>query len=276
MNRLDRRFQELAEAGRAALIPFVTAGHPEPGWTVEILRSLAAAGADVIELGVPFSDPMADGPVIQRSSEAALRHGVTTARVLEMVREFRRDDAATPIVLMGYLNPIVRMGVDSFADSAAAAGVDACLIVDCPAEESALVRPALQAAGLHQIFLLAPTTREERVVQVASAAGGFAYYVALKGVTGAGHLDVAFVARELERIRRHVQVPLAVGFGVKTSAHVKALAPYADGVVVGSELVAALDGCADLGVARQVCADVLEPMAAAVAESAGEDRRATA
>lgn len=237
MSRLPGRFRELAAAGRKALIPFITAGDPKPEVTVPLLQAMVGAGADVIELGVPFSDPMADGPVIQRASERALRHHVSLRRVLEMVRELRRSDDVTPVVLMGYLNPIEVMGYQSFAQSAAAAGVDGVLTVDLPPEESGELVHSLRAAGLDPIFLLAPTTTLERVSRVCETGGGFAYYVSLKGVTGAATLDLGAVADRVRQIRTLTELPIGVGFGIKDAASAAAVARFADAVIIGSALV---------------------------------------
>ena len=236
-NRIDARFAALRAAGRKGLIPFVTAGDPDPDATVPILHALVAAGADVIELGVPFSDPMADGPVIQRASERALARGVTLGDVLDVVRAFRTRDATTPIVLMGYANPIEAMGEAAFADRARDAGVDGVLVVDYPPEEAAPFAALLEARGLATIFLLAPTTPASRIDAVARLARGYVYYVSLKGVTGAGHLDTAEVARKLAEIRRHVKLPVGVGFGIRDGESARAIAAHADAVVIGSRLI---------------------------------------
>lgn len=238
MSRLARRFDELRRRGRKALIPYITAGDPHPDATVDLLHALVAAGADVLELGVPFSDPMADGPVIQGACERALAHGTSLRRVLEMVANFREKDAETPIVLMGYLNPIEAMGVKSFAAGAAAAGVDGVLIVDLAAEEAPEITPPLVAAGLDPVRLLAPTTSDIRLALICEQAAGFLYYVSLKGVTGADSLDVGALEGRLAAIRRHSDLPLAVGFGVRTPEIAAAAARVADAVVVGSALVA--------------------------------------
>lgn len=237
MNRLSARLDTLRSRGRKALIPYLTAGDPHPRDTVRILHALVAGGADVIELGVPFSDPMADGPVIQLACERALASGTTLLRVLEMVAEFRRDDDATPVVLMGYLNPIERMGLESFADRAREAGVDGVLIVDLPVEEAPERVPPLQARGLDCIFLVAPTSSPARIQAIASVATGYLYYVSLKGVTGAAHLDAGGVAEKLAEIRRFTSLPVAVGFGIRDPESAARVAAVADGVVVGSALV---------------------------------------
>jgi tryptophan synthase alpha chain len=237
MSRLADRFARLRAAGRKALIPYVTAGDPAPGITVPLMQAMAAAGADVIELGVPFSDPMADGPVIQRASERALRHHVSLRTVLDMVRDFRRSDAATPVVLMGYLNPIEAMGYAAFATAAAEAGVDGVLTVDLPPEEAGELLAALQSRDLAPIFLIAPNTTAERLRAISAAARGFIYYVSLKGVTGAAHLDIESVRNKVAEIRRGTDLPVGVGFGIRDAAAAAAVAAVADAVVVGSALV---------------------------------------
>lgn len=237
MNRIDTVFAGLKARGRAALIPYVTAGDPEPATTVPLMHALVAAGADVIELGVPFSDPMADGPVIQRASERALAAGTSLRRVLAMVAEFRRTDLATPVVLMGYANPIEAMGAGVFVASAAQAGVDGVLVVDYPPEEAGAFAEALTARDMAPIFLLSPTTPESRIRAVADLARGYVYYVSLRGVTGAGHLDTADVARKLVEIRKHVSIPVGVGFGIRDAAGAQAIAAHADAVVIGSRII---------------------------------------
>jgi tryptophan synthase alpha chain len=237
MSRIAATFERLAAQGRKALIPYVTAGDPYADVTVELMHGLAAAGADVIELGVPFSDPMADGPVIQRASERALARGVSLARVLDMVREFRATDAVTPVVLMGYANPIERFGPDRFVDEAATAGVDGVLVVDYPPEECEVFAQRMHARGLDPIFLLAPTSTEARMAAVGRIARGYVYYVSLKGVTGAGHLDTDAVAAMIPRIRRHVSVPVGVGFGIRDAATATAVGRSADAVVIGSRII---------------------------------------
>jgi tryptophan synthase alpha chain len=222
---------------RRALIPYVTAGDPFADITPELMLALAAAGADIIELGVPFSDPMADGPVIQQASERALARGIGLRHVLQMVREFRTVDTRTPVVLMGYANPVERYGTERFVADARAAGVDGVLVVDYPPEECEAFAAQLRASGIDPIFLLAPTSTEARMAQVAEVAGGYVYYVSLKGVTGAGHLDVDAVAEALPRIRRHIRLPVGVGFGIRDGESAKAVARSADAVVIGSALV---------------------------------------
>ncbi|TXH03594.1 MAG: tryptophan synthase subunit alpha [Nevskiaceae bacterium] len=241
MTRLATTFARLKTAGRKALIPYITAGDPHPRETVALMHALVRGGADVLELGVPFSDPMADGPVIQLACERALAHGTGLWQVIDMVAEFRKTDATTPVVLMGYLNPIEWRGVEAFAQKAQAAGVDGVLIVDLAVEEAPGYLPALRAHGLDCIFLLAPTSPTERIEAVAREASGYLYYVSLKGVTGAATLDVDSVASKLGEIRAHTQLPLAVGFGIRDAASAAAVGRVADGVVVGSALVAEIE-----------------------------------
>lgn len=245
MSRIAARFAELKGAGRTALIPFVTAGDPNPEVTVPLMHAMVAAGADLIELGVPFSDPMADGPVIQRASERALEHKMSLRGVLELVRRFRRDDSTTPVVLMGYLNPVEAMGYAEFAAAAADAGVDGVLTVDIPPEEGAEFLDRLRGAGLDPIFLVAPTTTEARMQRVCNAAGGFVYYVSIKGVTGASHLQVDQLGGKLETIRRHTELPVGVGFGIKDAETAAAVSRVADAVIVGSALVGRVEALAD-------------------------------
>ena len=237
MNRIDATFAKLRAAGRTALIPYVTAGDPSPAATVPMLHALVAVGADVIELGVPFSDPMADGPVIQRASERALAQGVTMKSVLAMVSEFRRTDATTPVVLMGYANPIEAMGSVNFADRAREAGVDGVIVVDYPPEEAGEFATMLTARGLAPIFLLSPTTPAGRMDAVGRMARGYAYYVSLKGVTGAGHIDTAEVIARLAEIRKRVALPIGVGFGIRDAASAQAIAAHADAIVIGSRII---------------------------------------
>ncbi|MEO8756071.1 MAG: tryptophan synthase subunit alpha [Casimicrobiaceae bacterium] len=237
MNRIDATFAQLKAAGRTALIPYVTTGDPSPALTRPIMDALVRGGADIIELGVPFSDPMADGPAIQRASERALAQHVGLSDVLAIVRDFRTGNATTPVVLMGYANPIEAMGVAPFAERAQAAGVDGVLVVDYPPEEAADFAALMVAHGIAPIFLLAPTTPESRIALVAGLARGYVYYVSLKGVTGAGHLDTAEVALKLAAIRRHVALPVGVGFGIRDAASARAIAAHADAVVIGSRII---------------------------------------
>ncbi|MEY8689239.1 MAG: tryptophan synthase subunit alpha [Leptothrix sp. (in: b-proteobacteria)] len=237
MSRIAATFARLAAQRRKALIPYVTAGDPYADITVDLMHGMAAAGADVIELGVPFSDPMADGPVIQRASERALIKSISTAAVLAMVREFRQRDDTTPVVLMGYANPVERYGPDRFVDDAKAAGVDGVLVVDYPPQECEVFAARLRAADMDPIFLLAPTSTDARMADVGRIATGYVYYVSLKGVTGAGHLDVDAVARMVPRIRQHVSVPVGVGFGIRDAETAAAVGRVSDAVVIGSRII---------------------------------------
>jgi tryptophan synthase alpha chain len=245
MNRIDTVFAALQKQGRKALIPFITAGDPFADATPAIMHAMADAGADVIELGVPFSDPMADGPVIQKAAERALLKNIGLADVLDMVRVFREKNTNTPVVLMGYANPMERYdqrhGALRFVLDAKAAGVDGVLVVDYPPEECVEFAATLREHGMAPIFLLAPTSTEQRMQQVGRIASGYVYYVSLKGVTGAGHLDIAAVAAMIPRIKAHVQVPVGVGFGIRDAATAKAVAAVSDAVVIGSALVQLLE-----------------------------------
>lgn len=265
MSRIQVRFDALKAAGRKALIPYITAGDPHPSVTVTALHALVAAGADLLELGVPFSDPMADGPVITQGHERALVHHTSLHDVLAMVRTFRTQDDQTPVVLMGYLNPVEMMGYAAFADAAADAGVDGVLIVDLPPEESDELRVEYDRRGLDPIYLLAPTTTDARARLITQAARGYVYYVSLKGVTGAGSLDVDAVARRIDELRAITTLPIGVGFGIKDAESAAALAAHADGVVVGSVLVSQMGALAeDLDRIPQALSDVLAPMRAAM------------
>ncbi len=237
MPRITERFDALRAQGRKALIPFITAGDPEPALTVPLMHALVEGGADILELGVPFSDPMADGPTIQRSSERALQQGMSLRRVLAMVEDFRRSDTRTPVVLMGYANPIEAMGHESFARDAVGAGVDGVLTVDYPPEEAQDYVATLRGHGLDAIFLLSPTTSAARIEAVVRQASGFIYYVSLKGVTGAAHLDIGEVALRLPAIRRRTDLPIGVGFGIRDPETARRVAAVADAVVIGSRIV---------------------------------------
>jgi tryptophan synthase alpha chain len=245
MSRIAETFAQLKAQGRKALIPYVTAGFPYADVTPELMHAMVAAGADVIELGVPFSDPMADGPVIQKAGDKALAFGIGTAQVLDMVRIFREQDSRTPVVLMGYANPVERYdqrhGADAFIRDAAQAGVDGVLVVDYPPEECVDFAAKLRAHGMDLIFLLAPTSTDTRMRQVAEVASGYVYYVSLKGVTGAGTLDTAAVEAMLPRIRAHVNVPVGVGFGIRDAATAQAIGRVADAVVIGSKIIQLID-----------------------------------
>ena len=241
MSRIQPTLAALQAQGRKALIPYITTGDPFADATPEVMHALVAGGADIIELGVPFSDPMADGPVIQQAGERALARGIGLTQVLDAVRAFRTTDDRTPVVLMGYANPIERWdgrhGEGSFVAAAAAAGVDGLLVVDYPPQECEAFAARMKAAGLDPIFLLAPTSTEQRMQEVGRIASGYVYHVSLRGVTGAGHLDTEAVAQMLPRIRQHVKVPVGVGFGIRDAASAKAVARVADAVVIGSRLV---------------------------------------
>ena len=241
MSRIASTFDALKRDKRKALIPYICAGDPFAESTTEVMLSMAEAGADVIELGVPFSDPMADGPVIQKASERALARGIGLSQVLAYVRAFREKNSGTPVVLMGYANPIERYGIERFITDGKEAGVDGVLVVDYPPEEAEAFATPLKAAGLDPIFLLAPTSTDERMAAVGRIASGYVYYVSLKGVTGAGHLDTAAVAAMLPRIRAQVSVPIGVGFGIRDAASAQAVAQVADAVVIGSSLVQLLE-----------------------------------
>lgn len=245
MSRISKQLESLRNKGRKALIPFITAGDPQPSVTVPTMHALVEAGADIIELGVPFSDPMADGPVIQHASERALLHHVGMHDVFKMVSEFRQTDADTPVVLMGYLNPIEVMGYEAFANAAAEAGVDGVLTVDMPPEEAKEFTATLQGRGLDPIFLLAPTTSEARIGRICELASGFVYYVSVKGITGAGNLDTDEVARRVETIRGKTDLPVGVGFGIKDGESAARVAKVADAVVVGSALVSRIEALKD-------------------------------
>jgi len=263
MNRIDHRFTELKSAGRTGLIPFITAGDPSPEGVVPLMHALVDAGADAIELGVPFSDPMADGPVIQHANERALGKGVGLHRILGWVREFREQDARTPIVLMGYLNPIEIYGYERFGREALAAGVDGILVVDCPLEE-AQTTEALRTAGLRRILLAAPTTADARLAAICEQAEGFLYYVSFAGITGADRLSLDTVRTRVTAIKARTQRPVAVGFGVKDADSARMIAEFADAVVIGSALVERVAGAAGADAACIAARDFLAPIRAAL------------
>ena len=270
MSRIPQRFESLGQQGRVALVPFITAGDPDPSVTLPLMHAMVAAGADMIELGVPFSDPMADGPVIQRSSERALRHHVSLHDVLGMVRAFRADDAETPVILMGYLNPIEVMGYEDFVTQARDAGLDGALVVDLPPEESHDLVAGMRSAQLELVYLLAPTSTEERIAKIADAASGFVYYVSVKGVTGAGHLDLEEVAAKLASIRRIIDLPVGVGFGIKDADTAACIAQVADAVIVGSAIVQRMEDLApEPERIPEVVADFLRDLRAAIDVAAG-------
>jgi tryptophan synthase alpha chain len=252
MSRIQATFERLKQHQRKALIPFITAGDPNPQLTVPLMHALVASGADVIELGVPFSDPMADGPTIQRASERALKHHVSLRDVLGMAAEFRKQDGATPLVLMGYGNPIEAMGWEAFARRSQEAGVDGVLTVDFPPEESHEAYAHLLRHGIDPIFLLAPTTRDERIALVAKQARGYVYYVSLKGVTGAGHLDLSEIKKKMPQLRKHIALPIGVGFGIRDASTAHAVSRLCDGVVVGSRIVQEIENSNE----QQVVANV--------------------
>lgn len=237
MSRLTALFEKLASEKRKALVPYIVAGDPDKSITVPAMHALVEQGADIIELGIPFSDPMAEGPTIQLAHERALANKTSLRDALSMVAEFRESNSHTAVVLMGYANPVCRMGFDAFADAAAKAGVDGLLTVDLPPEEAELLNASLKRVGIDNIFLLAPTTTDERIAKVAALASGYLYAVSLKGVTGAGHLDLESVRQQMSRIRKHTELPVTVGFGIKDAASASAIAPLCEGVVVGSALV---------------------------------------
>lgn len=241
MSRIQACLAALAAQNKKGLIPFITAGDPDPELTVPLMHALVEGGADIIELGVPFSDPMADGPVIQRASERALLKGVGLRDVLEMVKQFRTTNQTTPVVLMGYANPIERMGQEQFIHAASEAGVDGVLVVDYPPEECEYFAENMHKNGMDTIFLLAPTSTDERIAQVGKIATGYVYYVSLKGVTGSGALDLDAVAGMIPRIKKHVNVPVGVGFGIRDGATAKAIASVSDAVVIGSRIIQELE-----------------------------------
>jgi tryptophan synthase alpha chain len=245
VSRLAATFEQLAKAGRKALIPFVTAGDPRPDFTLPLMHAMVEAGADVIELGVPFSDPMADGPVIQRASERALDHKMSLRRTLAIAAEFRRTNQQTPVVLMGYVNPIEAMGYEEFANAAQRAEVDGVLTVDLPPEEADECVALLKARDIDPIFLLAPNSSDDRIRKMDAAGSGYIYYVSLKGVTGAGHLDVKDVETKLNQIRANTHLPVAIGFGVKDAQTAKTVANLGDGVVIGSALISKIEANLD-------------------------------
>jgi tryptophan synthase alpha chain len=251
VSRIQARFEVLRKAKRKALIPYITAGDPSPALTVPLMRGLVEAGCDILELGVPFSDPMADGPVIQRSSERALKHGVGLGDVLGMVRDFRHQNSQTPLVLMGYANPIEAMGVEKFVREAKAAGVDGVIVVDYPPEECVQFAALARQAGIDPIFLLAPTSTDQRIQEVARVGSGYLYYVSLRGVTGAGHIDLADVAAHIPKIRAATQLPIGVGFGIRDAESARRVAQTADAVVIGSRIIQEIeDAGAGQAVAR--------------------------
>jgi len=269
MSRIQQRFDALRQQGRTALIPYITAGDPDPEISAVLMRTLVDAGADLIELGVPFSDPQADGPVIQDACQRALLRGVTLTDVLGIVERFRQDNATTPVVLMGYLNPIEQMGAEAFAQRAARAGVDGVIVVDAPPEESDDLMEALTGQGIDPIFLVAPTTADDRMERIARAARGFVYYVSLKGVTGAANLPVDEVASKLQAIRRVTELPIGVGFGIRDAESAARVGQVADAVVVGSAVVARIaDHTDDTGAMTGAVHELVASMRTALDENA--------
>jgi len=263
MSRIEAKFAALAAAKRKALIPYITAGDPDPALTVSLMHALVQAGADVLELGVPFSDPMADGPVIQRSSERALKHGIGLADVLGLVSEFRAQDAATPVVLMGYANPIEAMGQEKFVAAAKTAGVDGVIVIDYPPEECTQFAGLARAQGIDPIFLLAPTSTDRRIQEVARVGSGYLYYVSLRGVTGAGHLDFDEVAARIPRIRAATRLPIGVGFGIRDPESARRIAQAADAVVIGSRIIQEIEAAGPEHAVARVKA-LLQPIRAAL------------
>lgn len=256
MSRLKATFDALQQSGRKALIPFITAGDPSPDFTVPMMHAMVEAGVNVIELGAPFSDPMADGPVIQRASERALAHKMSLRKTLGMAAEFRLTNQTTPVVIMGYLNPIEAMGYEAFADAAQAAGVDGILTVDLPPEEAEQCAALLKARNVDTIFLLAPNSTDERIEKMAAIGSGYLYYVSVKGVTGAGHLNTADVEQKLKQIKSHTAIPVGVGFGVKDAETAKIVSGFGDGVVVGSALISKIE--AQLEQPEQAKQDIID------------------
>jgi len=251
MSRIPGRFAALAKAKRKALIPYITAGDPHPSLTVPLMRGLVEAGADILELGVPFSDPMADGPVIQRAGERALKHGIGLADILKLVVEFRKTDGETPVVLMGYANPIEAMGVEKFVAAAKAAAVDGVIVVDYPPEECEQFAAQAKKAGIDPIFLLAPTSTDQRIGQVGRVGSGYLYYVSLRGITGASNIDLGDVAARIPKIRAATRLPIGVGFGIRDAESARRVAQTADAVVIGSRIIQEIEaGSAEGAVAR--------------------------
>jgi tryptophan synthase alpha chain len=240
MNRVEHKLKQLSAQRRKILSPYITAGDPHPDHTVPLMHELVRAGADIIELGLPFSDPMAEGPVIQQAMERALAHGVHCREVMQLVKTFRHNDQETPVILMGYLNPIEQYGYEAFARDAVAAGIDGTILVDLPPEESALIAKVWQQYGLYSIFLCSPTTSAERMKLISQKAEGYLYYVSLKGVTGASLQDIEALKKNYQRRKQQIQVPLVVGFGIKTPQIAAEVAAFADGVVVGAALITAI------------------------------------
>lgn len=267
MSRIKAVLNTLKDNKRKALIPYITGGDPKPEWTVDLMHTLVRSGADLIELGVPFSDPMADGPVIQLACERALEHGTSLLDILAMVKAFRETDTQTPVVLMGYLNPVERMGYDNFAKRAADAGVDGVLLVDLPPEEAGAMVPHLKQYELDAVFLIAPTTTDDRIRHICEHSSGYVYYVSVKGVTGSASLDEKEIAEKVARIQAHNQIPVGVGFGIRDAASAKQIAALADGVIVGSALVNRIaDNRDSLNAIQASLSELLGSMRAAIDE----------
>lgn len=264
MSRLQTRFSQLKKDKRKALIPFITAGHPHPLLTVPTMHALVKNGSSIIELGMPFSDPMADGIVIQESSEKAIEHGMTLSSVLDIVSEFREEDKQTPVVLMGYLNPIEKFGYEAFVEKASVSGVDALLIVDCPPEESEKLLILLKSYDMNLIFLIAPTTDKQRQMYILSQASGFIYVVALKGVTGASSVEYTDLSEKISSVQSISNIPVAIGFGVKDETSAREIASYGDAVVIGSALVSKLDKCHNQKMIEKVIKKFIKPIAKAI------------
>jgi tryptophan synthase alpha chain len=251
MSRIAACFERLKNEKRKALIPYITAGDPHPSLTVPLMRGLVEAGSDIIELGVPFSDPMADGPVVQRAGERALKHGVGLGDVLSLVRDFRKSDSKTPVVLMGYANPIEAMGVDKFLESGKASEIDGVIVVDYPPEECAEFSARAKEKGIDPIFLLAPTSTEKRIQEVVRTGSGYLYYVSLRGVTGASHIDLSEISTRIPKIRAATKLPIGVGFGIRDAESARKVAECADAVVIGSRIIQEIEsGPAEEAVAR--------------------------
>jgi tryptophan synthase alpha chain len=268
LSRIDSCIKNCQAKNRKLLVPYIVAGDPVTDFTVPMMHELVKQGADIVELGVPFSDPMAEGPVIQLAHERALAHHITLKAVLAMVKDFRQTNQQTPVVLMGYANPIAKMGFQTFATTAADAGVDGLLLVDMPPEEAGELNQALKAVKINNIFLIAPTTTDDRIKSIAAAASGYLYYVSVKGVTGAGHLDIDSVRQKLEKIKSITDLPVTVGFGIKDAQSAAAIAQLAEGVVVGSELikhiVEAVAYSNDIASQTQAAAQLIEQMRTAI------------
>ena len=251
MSRIPACFESLRKAKRKALIPYITAGDPNPSLTVPLMRALVEAGADILELGVPFSDPMADGPVVQRAGDRALKHGVGLADVLKMTSDFRKENKTTPVVLMGYANPIEAMGVENFVGAAKIAGVDGVIVVDYPPEECEEFSQLAKKNGIDPIFLLAPTSTDKRIAEVGRIGSGYLYYVSLRGITGAKNIDISEVAARIPKIRAATRLPIGVGFGIRDAESARRIAETADAIVIGSRIIEVIEsGPAGEAVAR--------------------------